>query len=104
MGQTVLSSQFVAGLRNEIKIKLAGMEGDMDQLLVCAHFEEAKQRDLVHTDESMGTERRLPGVVEQHQWRIQSKSIQPTCLRRSSGAGNLVTSDKCFPCVGTGHF
>ena len=104
MGRTVLSSQFVAGVQNEIKIKLAGMEGDMYQLLVRARFEEAKQRDLVHTDESMGTERRPPGAVEQPQWRTQSKSIEPTRLRGSSGAGNSVTLDKCFLCRGTGHF
>lgn len=96
IGRTVLPSQFVAGLRNKIKIKRAGMEGDMDQLLVRARFEEAKRKDLVNTDKSMRTERRLPGVAEQHQWRIQSKFIQPTCPRGSSGAGNSVTLYECL--------
>ena len=75
----------------------------MDQLLVCGRFEEAKRRNLVHTDESMGTERRPPGAVEQPQWKTQSKSTQPTHLRGSSGAVNSVTLDECFSCGSTGH-
>ncbi len=46
MGRSVLASQFVSGLRREIRVKLAGMEGSLDQLLVKARFEEAKFRDL----------------------------------------------------------
>ena len=46
MGQSVLSSQFVTGLQRDIKVKLAGQEGSIDQLLVKARFEEAKLRDL----------------------------------------------------------
>ena len=34
MGHTVLSSQFLSGLCKEIKVKLAGMEGVIEQLLV----------------------------------------------------------------------
>ena len=36
MGKAVLASQFVTGLREDIKAKLAGCDGDMDQLLVKA--------------------------------------------------------------------
>ena len=46
MGRSVLSYQFVAGLRQEIKVKLAGVEGTFEELLVKAQLEEAKLRDL----------------------------------------------------------
>ena len=42
----MLASQFVAGLRPELKEKLAGVEGDMEQLLVNTKFKEAKRREM----------------------------------------------------------
>ena len=56
MGKSVLASQFVAGLRHEIKIKLAGTDGTIDQLLTKARFEEAKIKEL--------------GIVKQHPRRV----------------------------------
>ena len=46
MGKSILSSQFVSGLRSDPKSKIAGMEGDMDSLLIKARFEEAKAKSL----------------------------------------------------------
>jgi len=46
LGQTVLVNQFVAGLLPEIKSKIVGCEGDFNQLLTKARFEEAKLHDL----------------------------------------------------------
>ena len=46
LGQIVLVNQFVAGLLPEIKSKIVGSEGDFNQLLTKARFEEAKLRDL----------------------------------------------------------
>lgn len=46
MGRTVLSCQFIAGLFSTIKAKVAGVEGDFEQLVVKARFEEAKLCDL----------------------------------------------------------
>ena len=46
MGQTVLAYQFAAGLKPEIRLKVAGTEGSFEQLLMRACFEEAKLRDL----------------------------------------------------------
>ena len=46
MGQSVLSSQFVPGLLPVIKRQEADVEGDMEQLLIQARFEEAKLKDL----------------------------------------------------------
>ena len=42
MGRSVLSNQFVAGLVHEMKSELAEKEGNFEQLLVLAWFEEAK--------------------------------------------------------------
>ena len=46
MGQTVLAYQFAAGLKSEIRLKVAGTEGSFEQLLMRTRFEEAKLRDL----------------------------------------------------------
>ena len=46
MGQSVLANQFVSGLRSELKSKVVGFEGNLEQLLVKARFEEAKLREL----------------------------------------------------------
>ena len=45
-GQRVLSNQFVVGLRPELKAKIVGQEGSLDQLLIRAKFEEAKGKEL----------------------------------------------------------
>ena len=50
LGQLVLVNQFVAGLLEDIKVKVVGMEGSFDQLLVKARFEEAKLWDLNTTN------------------------------------------------------
>ena len=46
MGRAVLSSQFVAVLRADINAKVAGVDGDFDELLMKARFEEARFRDF----------------------------------------------------------
>lgn len=46
MGRSVLAYQFVAGLKPNLKLKLAGVEVTFDQLLDKARFEEAKLQEL----------------------------------------------------------
>jgi len=46
MGQSVLANRFVARLRPGLKAKVVGNEGNMEQLLMKARFEEAKQKEL----------------------------------------------------------
>ena len=46
VGQRVLASQFVTGLRAELQSKVVGLEGSMDQLVMKARFEEAKYKEL----------------------------------------------------------
>ncbi len=72
--------QFVAGLRADIKAKVAGREGDFEELLVKARFEEAKLRDLA--DPSPGSE-------------------PPKDRDRNMPDSG---QSKCFQCGSTGHF
>ena len=46
IGKSVLVSQFVAGLLPALKMKVAGVDGKFDEILVKARFEEAKLREL----------------------------------------------------------
>ena len=46
MGQTLLANQFVTGLRPDLKRKLIGVEGSLEELVLKARFEEAKGREL----------------------------------------------------------
>ena len=46
MGQSVLANQFIAGLRSDLKSKVVGVEGSLEQLLLKARSEEAKKREL----------------------------------------------------------
>ena len=63
LGQIVLTYQFVAGLKPEIILKVAGNEGNFEQLLMKVRLEEAKPRDLRvpqgHTRRFL--DRNLPG-------------------------------------------
>lgn len=81
MGRTVLTSQFVAGLLPDLKSKVAGTEGDFDQLLVKARFEEAKLRDL-----SPSQKKKTPATAPSQQVTPELES-QP--LARSAPSGQL---------------
>ena len=95
MGRSVLCCQFVTGLRQEIKLKLAGVEGTFDQLLARARLEEAKLRDLAdHMPKAFPKKPSFPlkgAGVERS--RTSNASEQP----RKTGL-------RCFNCHGTGHF
>ena len=47
MGRSVLRSQFVAGLRAELRAKVVGCPGDFEELLSKARFEEARLREVL---------------------------------------------------------
>ena len=47
MGRTLLANQFVTGLRPDLKRKIIGTEGSLEELVLKARFEEAKARELV---------------------------------------------------------
>ena len=46
MARTMLANQFAVGLRQDIKVKMAGVKGTFKQLLTKAKIEEAKLRDI----------------------------------------------------------
>lgn len=46
MGKSVLGSQFMAGLLPSLKSKVAGTEGEFEEILIKARFKEAKLHDL----------------------------------------------------------
>ena len=46
----LLTNQFVTGLREDIKIKVVGVERSFDQMLTRARFEEAKLWDLSNNE------------------------------------------------------
>ena len=103
MGRSVLAYQFVAGLLPDIKLKLAGVEGSMDELLAKARLQEAKLRDMA-TPTSKGLVPKKSHVSFSQQKGVtfprergQTSSSTPTIQPR------FKPSFKCFHCQGTGH-
>lgn len=95
MGRSVLASQFVAGLLPDIKLKLAGVEGSLDELLVKARFQEAKLRDLAGISSMVVTKK--PSVPTSQHKSFGTNRAPENQVRSKPGI-------KCFHCQGTGHF
>ena len=99
MGRSVLSNQFGAGLVPELKSKLAGKEGNFEQLLVIAQLEEAKRRDLRTTNQHGGTpatlrrDSGLPGRT------TPRGSETPAKVASTTSTPNF----RCFECSIKGH-
>ena len=100
-GSRVLASQFVTGLRSDLKVRLAGLEGDMDHLLVRARFEEAKLRDLGN-----GGDKGLPEKTgTSNRFRPAKGGTQPKPRSViASFVGGSAPNNACFSCGGSGHF
>ena len=100
MGQFVLSNQFISGLKPELKMKVAGMDGNFEQLLVKARFEEAKRRDIMRPN--------FPKPPFQNCYRGQFMSGNDAKLEefvaKASGTQYQGQSDiKCYTCGVFGH-
>ena len=83
MGQTVLVYQFAAGLKPEIRVKVAGTEGSFEQLLMRARFEEAKLRDLQPIPVNRGlrqTEAVVPNSTNSSSMQTQQRSQPKRCF------------------------
>ena len=100
MGRSVLSSQFIAGLRSDIKIKLAGQDGTIDQLLMKARFEEAKIRDLGSTSSLEATKTTTSSPVAPERLSSSDKNRRPEVIRRPRDR----SKDVCHSCGGLGHY
>ena len=103
VGQAVLASQFVAGLRPGLQAKVVGMEGEMDQLVLRAHFEEAKNRGLAAARSAMSSKLTSKnnhgsptgaGVTRGN----SQKTVQTQDVSRAEG-----NTRKCFNCGLEGH-
>ena len=100
MGQSVLANQFVAGLRAALKAKVVGSKGNLDQLLMKARFEEAKQKELAMvTPNNAGhsNQRRSESRTD-----IPNSQSRPGCSSLENygkKSGRLVNVKKsCFNC------
>ena len=78
IAQTVLSSQFVSGLRSHIKSKVAGHEGSFDELLTRARFEEAKSHELRPNQQSRSISTSKPVSSGQKTGSTSTVVMRPT--------------------------
>ena len=95
----MLAYRFVARLTLALRIKVAGVEGNFDQLLVKARFEEAKIRDL-----SPRANLRNQRTPTPHQPKATSKIEAPTRPISGSRQDKKQIGKHCYSCNGTGHF
>ena len=84
MARTMLANQFAVGLRQDIKVKVAGVEGTFERLLTKAKFEEAKLRDIGTSSSIVLPTKRQPSYLE------KSRALTP--------------SKRCYNYNTTGHF
>ena len=99
LGQSVLAYQFVAGLTPALRTKIAGVEGNFDQLLVKARFEDVKIRDL-----SPRVNLRNERTPTRHQPEPTSRTEAPVRPPAGGRQDRKQTGKRCYSCNGTGHF
>ena len=109
IAQTVLTSQFVAGLRTSIKAKLAGSEGSFDELLAKAHFEEAKSQELWVTHLKQNNQSKPANTGQRPATHLQT-TVRYTTHGQTTRREQQVRSGgarsnpwKCFNCGSTAH-
>ena len=101
MGQSVLANQFVAGLCPELKAKVVGAEGNMEQLLIKARFEEAKRKDLAMVATSHSQKRYKGGEYEATPI---SQAVTTGTENKGKWSGRMDTVMKnCFNCGLASH-
>ena len=102
VGQRVLTSQFVAGLRSELQAKVMGLDGTMDHIVMKARFEETKIKELA-TAKTNGAQKKTSVPVS-----TSSPAANTTKWSRSSKTdtsspkGSSMTR-KCYSCGVSGH-
>ena len=97
-GRSVLAYQFVAGLKLNLQSKVAGVEGDFEQLLLRARFEEVKIRDLTSQSD------RCPSNGISYGSRRSTPAGQPGKPTSGSQPNPREGADLCFTCHGVGHY
>ena len=99
-GKSVLAYQFVAGLKKNLQSRVAGIEGDFDQLLLRARFEEAKIRDLSFQNDRCSN---AGGSQNGGSKKFATSGQQGRAAIRRQHSSREGT-DRCFTCHGTGHY
>jgi len=99
MACLMLANQFAAGLRKEIRVKVAGIEGNFEKLLQIAKFEEAKLRDVVNSVAGMNS-RGSTSFIKYPDQHAHDRAIQPNAIVIQPYAG---TQKRCYNCNATGH-
>ena len=102
MGQSVLANQFFGGLHSDLKAKVVGVEGSLEQLLLKARFEEAKKREL----KGLSTPNQKSGPTPQR--RPQGNGSGSVSEPRNPPGRNPQVSGgtgqiSCFKCGMAGH-
>ena len=98
MGQVVLANQFVSGLLPELKAKMVGQEGSMEQLLVKARFEEAKRRELTVVSTNLSKKHGMPAAGEISTQGEKKGPVPNTGNGRSEKGGK-----NCYNCGMSSH-
>ena len=108
IGQTLLANQFVTGLRPDLKRKLIGTEGSLEELVLRARFEEAKTRELMGDKPRSNVPSRTQNPPTGPPYTSappKTTSYQPaSTTQKSSPAGARSGSRlKCYNCGLDGH-
>ena len=99
MGQTLLANQFITGLRSDLKRKLIGTEGSLEELVLKARFEEAKTRELVGDKPRTSVPNRTQRPSPMSAPPTTTSSSLPRSTPNSSPAGaRSGTRLKCYNC------
>jgi hypothetical protein len=104
LGKSVLASQFVAGLRVDLKRKVAGQEGDIDSLIVKARFEDVKEKNF-GKDRYAGISKSAPDQKSSTAQAVPTTTGQKQHDSRPRGQPRSGMSQvRCHSCGGFGHF
>ena len=105
VGQIVLVNQFVAGLRPDIQMKVVGVEGGIDELVLKARFEEARIKEF-STVQRQSRNDRLPSRAQTRQetgHKAQGANGENREGQNLTGKFTRPNS-KCYSCGSAGHF
>ena len=105
MGQTLLANQFVTGLQPDLKRKLIGVEGSLEELVLKAQFEEAKTCELVgdrpKSTVPSRTKHPASGLVTMSA-PPKTTSLQPVSSTPTSSPPAGARSGTCLKCYNCG--
>ena len=94
-------NQFVSGLQTELKSKVVGTDGNLEQLLVKARFEEAKRRELAANRTLQSYKKPAGNPPQGPAKKPAGTSTTPNTTETSTRTkrGNW----SCYKCGGAGH-